>query len=64
MADYNHCPMCGQLEPPRNPNRPDEVNGIVSEMRQIAAALQSTNAIRSRQLSYLADRLQSQFGRS
>jgi len=59
----NRCPMCGQDEPPRDPNRPDQVNEIVREMRDIASALQSTNMVRSKQLGYLADKLHCQFVR-
>ena len=63
MTDHNHCPMCGQLEPPRDPNRPDQVNEIVREMREIADAMRSANLIRSMQLGYLADKLHCQFVR-
>ena len=59
----NHCPMCGQDEPPRDPNRPDQIGDIVAQMRVIADAMRSANLIRAIQLGQLADRLQSQFVR-
>jgi hypothetical protein len=59
----NRCPMCGQDEPPRDPNRPDQVNEIVVQMREIARGIEFTNRLRAHQLQQLADRLQSQFVR-
>jgi hypothetical protein len=64
MTDHNHCPMCGQLEPPRDPNRPDQVKEIVMQMREVARGIEMSNEPRAHQLHRLADRLQLQFVRS